>query len=141
MDSTPLNKALQRVPNWMLMLKDILPQLQNVKIPSSINLKDGFFHLTLDHQLSLLTTTETPFGRHHWLRLPFGVSPAPEIFQPRLHTTLSGLKSVACMADDVVSFGAGETEAEAILDHNMNLRALLNRCRQNGIELNKDKLN
>jgi hypothetical protein len=44
------------------------------------------------------------------------------------------------MADDVVRFGAGETEAEAILDHNMNLRALLNRCRLKGIKLNKDKL-
>jgi hypothetical protein len=140
MDPTQLNKALQRVPYCMPTLNDILPQLQNVKILSSVDLKDGFFHLTLDRQSSLLTTTETPFGRHHWLRLPFGVKPAPEIFQARLHMALSGLRGVACLADDVACFGAGETETEAILDHNMNLRALLNRCRQKGIKLNKDKL-
>jgi hypothetical protein len=133
LDPTPLNKALQRVPYCMPTINDILPQFQNVKILCSVDLKDSSFHLTLNRQWSQLTTTETPFGRYLWLRHPFGVSPAPESFQARIHTALSGLEGFACIADDVVRFGAGETEAESILEYNTNLRALLNRCRLKGI--------
>jgi len=68
------------------------------------------------------------------------VSPAPELFQARLHAAVNGLKGVASVADDFICVGVGETEAEATLDHNRNLRALLNRCRVSGIKLNKNKV-
>ena len=99
-----------------------------------------FWHLKLDDASSRLTTFETPFGRYRWLRLPFGISPAPEIFQARMHEALIGLKGIRCVADDILIAGMGETEAEAILDHNQNLCALMDRCRERGIKLNKQKL-
>jgi hypothetical protein len=140
LDPVPLNKALQRVPFCMPTINDVLTQLHNVKVLSTVDFKDAFLHLSLDRQSSLLTTMETPFGRYRWLRMPYGVSPAPEIFSARAHAALSGLKGIASIADDVICFGSGDTEAEAILDHNANLRALLDRCRQKGIKLNKEKL-
>ena len=83
---------------------------------------------------------ETPFGRWRWLRLPFGTSPSPEIFQARLAAALSGLKGVAFIADDILIFGCGDNVAEATVGHNNNLHALLERCRLKGIKLNKQKL-
>lgn len=121
-------------------IEDILPKMHNVKIMSSVDAKDGFFHCILDEQSSLLTTMDTPFGRYRWLRLPFGTSPSPEIFQARLEAALSGLNGVACIADDVIILGAGENESEAAADHDRNLLALLQRCRETGIKLNKQKL-
>ena len=79
-----------------------------------------------------MTTFETPFGRYRWLRLPFGISPAPESTR---HQALEGLKGVACIADDILIAGAGETEAEATVDHNRNL----DRCREKGLKLNRKK--
>ena len=104
LDPKPLNAALKRVPYCMPTLQDILPQLQKVKVMSSVDAKDGFFHCVLDHESSMLTTMETPFGRWRWLRLPFGTSPSPEIFQSRLATALSGLQGIAYIADDILIF-------------------------------------
>ena len=72
--------------------------------------------------------------------MPFGVKVAPEIFADRIHAALSGLNNIAIIADDILVAGSGQNEAEAIADHNRNLRALLNRCREKGIKLNKQKL-
>jgi hypothetical protein len=44
------------------------------------------------------------------------------------------------IADDLIIWGSGQTLAEAQLDHDKNLGALLDRCRANNIRLNKDKV-
>jgi hypothetical protein len=95
--------------------------------------------LKLDESSSHFTTFETPFGRMRWLRLPFGVSPAPEIWQARIHAALSGLKGVYCIADDILITGSGSDIATAEHDHDKNLIALLDRCREKGLKLNKEK--
>lgn len=77
-----------------------------------------------------MTTFETPFGRYRWLRLPYGVSPAPEVFQARTNAVISGLHGIHVMADDILTSGSGDTKAEAELDHDKNLLALLDRCRE-----------
>ena len=132
--------ALRRAQYCMPIIDDILPQLTGAKVFSIVDSEVGFWHLKLDDESSRLTTFETPFGRFRWLRLSFGVSPAPETFQACVCAALSGLKNVACIADDVLIAGSGETEAEAMEDHNRNLRALLDRCRQKGIKLNRQEL-
>ena len=69
-----------------------------------------------------------------------GVSPAPELFQRRLHEELSGLSGVACIADDMLVYGCGDTLEQAQKDHDRCLLALLDRCRQKRIRLNRDKM-
>jgi len=107
---------------------------------SSLDAKDGFWHCVLDRQTSNLTCMETPFGRCRWLRMPFGTSTSSEIFQARMNAAMSGLAGTACIADDILVFGSGDSEEEAIADYNRNQRALLNRCQQKGIKLNKAKM-
>lgn len=72
--------------------------------------------------------------------MPFGISPAPEEFQRRLEYALEGLDGIKPIFDDILVFGVGETEAEALSDHDAKLTALLERCRATGIKLNKEKL-
>jgi len=71
----------------------------------------------LDEESSFLTTFNTPYGRYRWLVMPFGVSSAPEIFQQRMSQALEGLSGVAVIADDILVFGEGETEQEAMISH------------------------
>jgi len=47
---------------------------------------------------------------------------------------------VYCIADDILVTGAGDDVMEATRDHDANLVALLQRCREKGIRLNRDKL-
>ena len=67
-----------------------------------------------DAQSSYLTTFETPFGRYRWCRVPFGVSPAPEIFQHRLELAIQNLPGFKAVADDILIYGEGDNDAAAI---------------------------
>ena len=115
------------------------PQLVKARVFSTVDAKNDFWHLKLDKESSKLTTFESPFGRFRWLRLPLGVSPAPELFQARIHEDLRGLQGIASIADDILIFGSGDNMNEARLDHDKNLLNLLKRCRTTGLRLNKDK--
>jgi hypothetical protein len=101
-DPTPLNRALQRSVYYMPTIDDILPKLSNAKVFSTVDAKSAFWQLKLNEQSSYLTTFETPFGRYRWLRMPYGISAASEIFQARMHAALSGLTGFHCIADDIL---------------------------------------
>jgi len=107
---------------------------------STVDIRQAFWMLKLDKESSMITTFETPFGRYRWLRLAMGLSLSPEIFASRIQAALSGLKGVYCIADDILVTGAGDDVAAATRDHDANLLALFDRCRQKGIKLNKDIL-
>lgn len=74
--------------------------------------------------------------------MPFRISPAPEEFQRRLEHALEGLEGVMSIFDDILVYGVGEreTQAEALSDHDVKIRALFQHCRAKGIKLNKEKL-
>lgn len=139
-DPKPLNKALRRNHFPLPVIDDLLPLLTNAKVFSVVDAKNGFWHVQLDDESSFLTTFGTPWGRFRWTRMPFGISPAPEEFQRRLEYALEGLDGIKPIFDDILVFGVGETEAEALSDHDAKLTALLERCRATGIKLNKEKL-
>ena len=83
-DPQPLNKALQREQYKLPVLDDILPELSEAKIFSKLDIKQAYWHVTLDEKSSKLTTMITPFGRYKWNRLPFGLKVSSEIFQKEL---------------------------------------------------------
>ena len=139
-DPKPLNKALKRNHYPLPGIDNILPEISKAKVFTVVDAKNGFWHVPLDEESSYLTTFGTPWGRFRWTRMPFGISVAPEEFQRRLDNALEGLDGVTPIFDDILIYGAGETEAEAINDHDRKLVALLNRCREKGIKLNKEKV-
>ncbi|KAK7901627.1 hypothetical protein WMY93_018396 [Mugilogobius chulae] len=138
-DPKPLNKALKRSHFPLPTIDDILPELANAKVFTVCDVKHGFWHVRLDEESSYLTTFATPFGRYRWLRMPMGISPAPEVFQRKLMQALEGLPGVYVIADDVLITGEGDTLERANVNHNENLRRFLQRCRQKDIKLNADK--
>lgn len=141
LDPIPLNKALKRPNLQFLTLDEVLPELSNAKVFSTVDAKKGFWQVVLDEASSKLTTFWTPFGRYRWTRLPFGISSAPEIFQMKMREVLDGLEGVECLADDVLIYGRGETLEEAMNDHNRCLKQLFERLKQHNVKLNRSKLN
>ena len=95
--------------------------------------------LEADEQSSRLKTFGTPFGRFKWKRLPFGISPAPELFQSWLDEALTGLTGVDTIADDILIHGSGKDVQEAEANHDQNFMAFLRRCEEKGIKLNPEK--
>ena len=139
-DPRPLNKALKRCHYPMPVADDILPDIARAKVFSVLDLKSGFWHVRLDEYSSMLTTMGTPgFGRFHWKRLPFGIAPAPEVFQQRLDEPLMGLDGVKVIVDDILVYGEGDSVEEAEADHDQHLHAILQRANEKGLNFNPMK--
>ena len=61
--------------------------------------------------------------------MPFGISPAPEEFQRRLDTALTGRQGFVPIFDDILIYGVGETKAEAIENDDQRLITFMNVAR------------
>ena len=136
-DPLHLNKALKRSHYPLPIIDEILPELSKAKVFTKLDLKDGFLQVQLDEESSELTTFQTPWGRYRWLRMPFGITPAPEYFQQKLDQNLEGLKGTFKIADGILVIGQGDDPEK---DHDENLRNLLERCRDRNIKLNPKKV-
>ena len=115
-------------------------RLHGAKIFTKLDVKNGFWHIELDQESSYLTTFNTPFGRYRWRRMPFGLCSAPEVFQRRKHELIEGMPNVEVIADDFVVVGYGETQEDAIRNHDDHLVAFLKLCKNRGLKLNTDKI-
>ena len=80
-DPKDLNKAIRREHYPIPTLEEVVASTPGAKVFSRIDAKSGFLHIKLEYESSLLTTFNTPIGRYRWLRLPFGIKSAPEIYQ------------------------------------------------------------
>ena len=140
LDPWDLNRAIKRSHFNMPTLDDVLPTLNNAKVFSLLDVKDGFMHVKLSDRSSFLTTFWGPTCRYLWLRLPFGISSAPEEFQWRLQAALYDLEGVAVVADDVLVVEKGDTMEEARRSHDEALIQLLVRARKANIKFYKDKM-
>ena len=58
----------------------------------------------------------------------------------RIDIALEGQPGQKAIADKILVFGAGDTDEEALKDHDRHLREVFNRFRQKGIKLNPGKI-
>ena len=140
LDPKDLNKAVQREHYPLPTIEDVATRLHGAKVFTKLNVRSGFWHITLDNASSYLTTFNTPFGRFRWRRMPFGIRSAPEVFQRRMHELIEGMPQVEVIADDFVVVGKSDTIEEANSDHDKNLVAFLRLCDEKGLKLNAEKL-
>ena len=108
LDPKDLNHAIQREHYQLPTIEDIATWLHGANVFTILYVRCGFWHVPLDEPSSQLTTFHTPFGRYWWLRMPFGISSAPEVFQRRIHELIEGLHGVKVVADDFVAIGFGD---------------------------------
>ena len=112
-----LNKAVLRNHYPTPTVEQIAPRLSKAKVFSTIDVKDGFLQVVFDESLNYLTTFWTPYGRYRWFRMPFGIKSAPEGFQRQIDECLEGLESIQTIHDDIVIFGTGDSEEEALASY------------------------
>ena len=115
---SPLKKLYREtIILYQLFIDDLLLELSRAQVFAVADVKNGFWHVNLDDESSKLTTFATFWGYFRWLRMPFGISPAPEEFQRRLNEVIEGHDGVRTVADDIIVFGVGDTEDAALRDH------------------------
>lgn len=132
-DFSELNKFVVREVHPMATVESSLAMLGQARVFSKIDCNSGFWQIPLKEESSYLTTFLTHRGRFRYLRLPQGLCSAPEIFQCEMNRIVSGIESIIIHMDDVLV--CGTTKAE----HDLRLSAVLNRFREVGMTLNKEK--
>ena len=93
-DFRKLNKQIKRKPYPLPHIKDMLLKVSNFTYATALDLVMGFYNITLSPDASKLCTITTPFGKYEYLRLPMGVSVAPDVFQDRIYQLFEDLGSV-----------------------------------------------
>ena len=73
------------------------------------------------------------FGRYRFLRLPFGLKSAQDVFQKRINETFQDIPGIEIVAEDILIFSTTMEE------HNVILRKLFDRARKYGVKFNLEK--
>lgn len=133
LDPRNLNKAIKRSHYQFPTIHNVKSQLTGSKFFSTVDANSGFWTISLDEESSKLCTFITPFGRYRFLRLPFGISSAPEYFHSAITKLFEGIPNIIIYIDDILIFGKTKKE------HDEALQAVFDRAREIGLKFNKSK--
>lgn len=131
-DPRDLNKALKRPHHPMRIVEEVAAQMLKSTVFSVLDAKCSFWHIMLDHKSSMLTTFSSLFGRFRFLRMPYGINSASEVFQRAMEQIFAGYPC-AVIVDDIIIGGRDKKE------HEENLRKVLNHVREVKLRLNPSK--
>ena len=132
-DMREVNKPIKREKHLMPTIDDLIADLNGATHFSTLDLSSGYHQLELTPESRYVTTFNTHVGLRRYKRLPFGINAASEIFQESIREILTGLPGCKNISDDIIVFGKGQIE------HDKNLRGVLQRLKENNLRLNKDK--
>lgn len=133
LDPQELNKVLIREYHLIPKLEEIVNKLSNKSIFSVLDLSDGFYNIKLTNKSADLCAFSTPFGCYKFLRLPFGLSVASEIFQKYSEKTFGDIPGVVIYCDDLLICAENEK------DHDKILKCVLERAKESNVKFNKRK--
>ena len=110
-----------------------LPLLQVANVSQRLTFSQAYLQISLTEESRACVTINTHHGLYRYTRLPFGVSPAPAIFQRTMDTILQGMPHTVCYFDDILVTGSTQKE------HLQNLEEVLKKLRDQGARVKKSK--
>ncbi|UYV84812.1 K02A2.6-like, partial [Cordylochernes scorpioides] len=137
-DPRELNKWVLREHYTLPAPENILAEIPKAKFYSVLDAKSAFWQVPLSENTSKYLVMSTPFGRYRFLRLPFGISSAPEIFQKIMHKIFCDIPNVVCYIDDLLIWG--NSIVCVCEDHNSTLKKVLDLARESRLKLTLNKL-
>lgn len=115
---------------------DILAQLAKSRVYISVDLKSGYHQLKLAPESMNIVAFSTPLGLFSWTVVPFGISPAPNIFQMTMREIFKEFSSedLLIFLDDFVIHAKNVEELlekfERVMKRvkEVNLKVSINKC-------------
>lgn len=132
MDPKYLKEAIKRKHCAIETFEQISAKLNGAKLVSTLDATNGFNQIPLDEESAKLCTEGTPFGTYKFLRLPYGVKSAPEVFH-NCFKNIFNFEGVAIYIDDILIWG------KSLNEHNERLRKVLETAKIHGIKLNREE--
>ena len=112
----------------------LLKEVSNFTYTTALDLVMGYYNIKLSNDASKLCTIITPFGKYEYLRLPMGISIAPDIFQDRMCQLFEDLENVRAFMDDLLVVSRGTYE-----EHLEELEIVMERLANAGLKCKIDK--
>ncbi|XP_056000463.1 uncharacterized protein K02A2.6-like [Ostrea edulis] len=131
-DPRDLNRAILREHFPLKTVEEVAAMMPGAKVYSKLDATSGFWQTKIDEESSKLCTFNSSFERYRFIRMPFGIKSAPEVFQRAISEMAQDLDGTEAIIDDIIW---GTTEEE----HNRRLKAVLERARQFNLKLSADK--
>jgi hypothetical protein len=115
-------------------IADLLHQLHDAKLFSTVDLKDGFFQLQLDPESFKYTAFITPDGLlYEFTRVPMGIKCAPSLMCRMISMLTSNSKNRVAYIDDILVMAP---DFDAMM---LELQALFSKMREHGLRMNLKK--
>ena len=130
LDPSGLNPDIIRPVFNSYTLDEISYMLKDAKVFTVCDANKGFFQVPLAEESKKLTAMLTPEGVYVHNVLAMGLSLASDVFEMIIKDMIKGLPGVINIADDHLIFGS------TIEEHDKNLLAVLDRCKEIGLTLN-----
>ncbi|XP_049519399.1 uncharacterized protein K02A2.6-like [Dermacentor silvarum] len=122
-DAVPVAQPARKVPLALKQpLRDELARMEKASI--IVKVEEPTEWIPLDEATSRVCTFATPFGRYRFLRLPFGISSASEVFQKTLTDIFESIPGVRVYVDDVLIWGTDKTQHDQALQSPAALRRM-----------------
>ena len=131
-DPRDLNQAIKRPHHPTRTVEEVAAKMDGATFFSILDAKSSFWQIPLDCKSSLLTTFSTPYGRYRYLRMPYGICSASDVYQRAMEQLFAGLPCSIIVDELLVG---GRTKEE----HDRNLKAVLDRAREVNLHLNPAK--
>ncbi|UYV75138.1 K02A2.6-like [Cordylochernes scorpioides] len=132
-DPSDLNKILLRRHYPLRTIEDIASNIKNSKYFTKLDFLKGFWQLKVAAETQPYMTFSTPWGRYAFLRVPFGIKTAPEIFQNTISKIVENIPGVENSMDDIL------IHAEDIQTLRERTKIVMTTLQEAGARLNKDK--
>lgn len=100
--SKTINPHLSNMHYPLPRIENLLMKFNGKMVFGLIDLKGAYMQLPVDEESQELLTINTPFGLYRYARLPFGISPAPSIFQRAMEKIFNGIDCVIYLDDILV---------------------------------------
>lgn len=117
-DYRDLNKRIIKDRYPTPLIEEQLDALQNAKVFSTIDLRNGFFHVPVHKDSRKYLSFVTHGGQYTFLRTPFGCCNSPRVFQRYINFVFRDLinkKIIVVYMDDIIIMARDVNEAVARL--------------------------
>ncbi|GFX10266.1 hypothetical protein TNCV_1866631 [Trichonephila clavipes] len=112
-DYRRLNRKLVKDRFPLPLIEDVLDRLQGAKVYTTLDLKNGFFHVDVNEDCKHLTSFVVPDGQFEFNKVPFGLSTSPSVFQRYVYSIFRELMRkgvVIIYMDDLIIPAKNEKE-------------------------------
>ena len=131
LDPADLNKAVKREHYPIPTVEEIVAKIPDATVFVA---KSGYLQMKLDYESSLLKTMSSPIGRYRWLKIPFDIKSAPEMYQRAMGEILEGIDYAYAITDDMLVAGRDISHHDSVLEE------VLYCAKSYNLKLNFDKV-